>query len=57
MDSTTQVWKDGNFLGRIAITDPDWHAGDYTWRKAALHAARRVFGPGVYHVSYQGLQE
>jgi len=52
--NTTQVWLNGEFLGRVGISDADWRFARH-WRAAAMNAARRVFGEGrPYHVSEQG---
>ena len=46
----TEVWENGQFLGKVAILPEDWRNAT-NWRQAALSAARRHFGAGIYHVA------
>jgi len=48
------VYRNGDFLGCVEVTESDWNAcpEDFqNWHRAALIAAERVYGPGVYHVT------
>jgi len=47
-NDSTHVWRNGEYLGRIAITQEDWKEAT-SWQQAAMNAARRAFkGSGLY---------
>jgi hypothetical protein len=45
-----EVWAGEDFLGTVEVKPSDWW-GQARWRQAALQAALREFGPGIYHVA------
>ena len=49
---TCEVWGEERYMGRVPLTEADW-LNATNWRQAAHAAARRVFGPGRWHVTEQ----